>query len=88
MFHKMLSVCEADAKGRGSGQEQIAEFESRSYPQRMYLEDCLSVVLSYDSKEVSSKLLSEGKSGIIIGQTIRQEKIKKIREVVDAYKSV
>ena len=88
MFRKMLVVCEADAKGRGSGQEQIAEFESRPYPQRIYLEDCLSAVLHYSSKEVSRKLLSERKSGIIIGQTIRQEKIKKIREVVDAYKFV
>jgi len=85
-FYKMLKACEADAKGRGNGAEQIAEFENNPYIQREYLEDCLRAVLGYDSKPLSEKMLAEGKTGVIIGQTIRQEKIKLIREVQDKWK--
>jgi tRNA nucleotidyltransferase (CCA-adding enzyme) len=85
-FLKMLKACEADAKGRGASAEQIAEFESKPYLQRSYLEDCLSGVLNYNSKPLSKKMLAEGKTGVIIGQTIRQEKIKLIREVQKQWK--
>jgi tRNA nucleotidyltransferase (CCA-adding enzyme) len=85
-FLKMLKACEADAKGRGAGAEQIAEFEAKPYLQREYLEDCLSVVLNYRSNPLSEKMLAEGKSGVIIGQTIRQERIKLIREVQNKWK--
>jgi tRNA nucleotidyltransferase (CCA-adding enzyme) len=85
-FVKMLKACEADAKGRGSGVEQIAEFEAKPYLQRSYLEDCLSKVLNYKSKPLAEKMIAEGKTGTIIGQTIRQERIKLIREVQNQWK--
>lgn len=86
-FRKMLKACEADAKGRGAGAEQIAEFESKPYLQREYLEDCLIAALGYNSKPLSEKMLAEGKTGVIIGQTIRQEKIKLIREVQNKWRN-
>ncbi|CAH9013702.1 putative tRNA nucleotidyltransferase [Vibrio phage 496E54-1] len=91
-FLKMLKACEADTKGRGVDEHEVYEytkeyFLNKPYPQRQYLEECLESVLSYNSGELSKKMLSEGKSGIIIGDTIRSEKIKCIREVSDKWKS-
>lgn len=92
-FRKMLKACEADTKGRGVDEHERYEytkefFLSKEYPQRQYLEECLEAVLSYNSGELSKKMLSEGKSGVIIGDTIRSEKIKRIREVSDKWKSL
>lgn len=81
-FTKMLKACEADAKGRGNGVEQILEYENKPYPQRDYLQRCLDKVLTFKSGEMSKRLLAEGKSGVMIGDLLRQEKIKLIRGVV------
>jgi len=86
-FRKMLRACQADAKGRGATPEQIAEFEARPYPQRQYLEECLDAVLSCETKSISQKLLTAGKSGPIIGLEIRAARIKSIREVNNKWKS-
>ena len=74
-FLKYLSACVADAKGRGS--PKCAE----NYTQHLYLKKCLDAVLSVDTKEISTRLLQENKSGIIIGETIRVAQINAIREV-------
>lgn len=87
-FIKMLKACEADAKGRGSNSEKVLKFENAPYPQRQYLTDCLNAVLGFDTKTISHKMLAEGKSGVIIGNTIRQERIKLIRGVQNKWKQL
>lgn len=79
-FVKMLKACESDSKGR------IGIGADKEYLQRVYLEECLSEVVALDTKAISSKLLSEGKSGVIIGEVIRQERIKCIRVVQNKWK--
>lgn len=86
MFLKMLKVCEADSRGRGKGTEQINEFRARPYPQREFMEQCLNAVLRFNTKPLSEDLLAKGKSGVIIGETIRQERIKLIRGIVNNWR--
>lgn len=88
MFLKMLKVCEADSRGRGKGVEQINEFRTRPYPQREFMEQCLNVVLRFNTKQLSEDLLANGKSGVIIGETIRQERIKLIRGIVNNWRQL
>lgn len=85
-FIKILKCCIADARGRGAGKEQIAEFEARPYDQYDYLCECLEAVLNTDTKSISARMLTEGKKGSIIGETIRQEQIKAIRGVQNDWK--
>lgn len=86
-FQKLLKACVADAKGRGNGSEQISEFENKPYHQYDYLLECLNAASSLDTSLLSNKLLTEGKSGITIGEVIRQERIKLIRGIQNEYKS-
>lgn len=79
-FKKMLKACEADAVGR------IGIAANDPYIQRQYLEECLQAVLDFKTKDLSQQLLSEGKSGILIGQRIREERIKCIRQVQNKWK--
>lgn len=84
IFSKMLMCCEADADGSGS--EQILEFENKPYPQRQYLQECLDAVVGMETKSISTKMLAENKSGVMIGEVIRQERIKLIRGVCQKWK--
>lgn len=79
-FKKLLKACESDSKGR------IGLSANDDYIQRRYLEECLDNVLSLDTKEISQTMLTNSKSGIIIGQKIREERIRKIREVQNKWK--
>lgn len=54
---------------------------NKPYPQKDYLWNCLVAVKQVDTKEISAKLLSEGKSGVFIGEAIRIAKIDAIRGV-------
>ena len=74
-FEHLVNVCSDDAKGRG------APLWNQPYPQREYLLKCLDAVLEVDTKSISTKLLQDGKSGIIIGEQIRVAKIDAIRGV-------
>lgn len=79
-FKKVLKACESDHFGR------IGEASHLPYNQRPYLEECLDAVISLDTKEISSKLLEQGKSGIVIGQQIREARIHEIRKVQNKWK--
>ncbi|BAV80904.1 tRNA nucleotidyltransferase [Vibrio phage RYC] len=86
-FKKFLKACEADAKGRGifgltsDNEKSFNAFISKPYPQRQYMIDCLEAVRNMGTKEISQKMLSEGKDGVSIGLKIREERIKCIRGV-------
>lgn len=86
-FEKMLKACKSDAAGRGATPEEIKEFENKPYLQKEYLLECLNAVKSLDTKEISSKLLEQGKSGIQIGEAIRIERINSIRGVTNKWKN-
>lgn len=79
-FMKFLKACESDAKGRGG------DFPSRIYMQPDYLKECLDAVKSVDTKSISAKMVSEGKSGLLIGEAIRVAKIDAIRGVKNKWK--
>lgn len=79
-FMKFLKACESDARGRGG------DFPNRTYRQPEYLKECLDAVKQVDTKKISAKLLSEGKSGLVIGEAIRVAKIDAIREVKNKWK--
>lgn len=79
-FKKVLKACESDHFGR------IGEASHLSYNQRPYLEECLDAVISLDTKDISSKLLEQGKSGVVIGQQIREARIHEIRKVQRKWK--
>lgn len=90
-FLKLLMACESDARGRGlDSHEDYTKtkdyFLNKPYPQRKYLEDCLESVTKLQTSIISQKLLSEAKTGVMIGQAIRQERIKLIREVQNKWK--
>lgn len=87
-FKKMLKACESDSNGRGllssmtdNPKHTREYFRSKDYPQRIYLEECLDVVLSVDTKAISGKMLKEGKEGKLIGEAIRVARINAIRSV-------
>lgn len=79
-FIKFLKACESDAKGRGG------DFPNRVYMQPDYLKECLDAVKSVDTKSISAKMASEGKSGLLIGEAIRVAKIDAIRGVKNKWK--
>lgn len=79
-FMKFLKACESDAKGRGG------DFPNRIYKQPDYLKECLDAVKSVDTKSISAKMISEGKSGLLIGEAIRVAKIDAIRGVKNKWK--
>ena len=90
-FLKILKACEADSKGRGLPTHENYKFTreyflNKSYLQRPYLEDCLEAVISLDTKDISSKLLKNGKSGKVIGDEIRAARINEIRKVMNKWK--
>ena len=79
-FKKVLKACESDAKGRtGLSAKDY-------YYQREYLEDCLNSVINLDTKEISSKLIENGKCGKVIGLEIRAARINEIRKVQKRWK--
>jgi tRNA nucleotidyltransferase (CCA-adding enzyme) len=80
-FKKMLKVCESDHWGR------ISDEVKSHYLQRPYLEECLQAVLDLDTKTVSKEMLEKGKSGVIIGQSIREARIDEIRKVQNMWKN-
>ena len=90
-FKNMLKACEADAKGRGKevheDPNKIVEYYlNKPYPQRQYMEDCLNAVLNLDTKDISAKMIAEGRKGVLIGEAIRVAKISTIREVQNQWK--
>lgn len=86
-FKKMLEACVADARGRGGNPTQIREFEEKPYPQSEYLLECLEAAKSINTKEISTKMLTEGKQGTMIGETIRVARIDAIRKVQNTWKN-
>lgn len=79
-FMKFLKACESDARGRGG------DLPNRTYKQPEYLKECLDAVKSVDTKSISAKMISEGKSGLLIGEAIRVAKIDAIRGVKNKWK--
>lgn len=84
-FKQILNCCVADARGRGKGEVQIKEFESKPYLQADYLTECLNAVINTNTKNISKKLLANGKDGVTIGLEIRAERIKSIRGVQNTW---
>ena len=74
-FLKVLNVCEADHFGR------VSSANSKVYKQKDYLKECLTAVLSLDTKVISAKMLAQGKNGIAIGEAIRVARIDEIRKI-------
>ena len=90
-FKKMLKACEADARGRGKAVHEdetktIQHYLNKPYHQRQYLEECLEAVLNLDTKTISSKMVDEGKNGVLIGEAIRVARISEIRGVQNKWK--
>lgn len=86
-FIKVLKACISDSHGRGATPEQIKAFESKPYPQKEYLEECLQAVINLDTKAISAKILAEGKKdGKFIGEQIRVARIDAIRSVQRKWK--
>lgn len=94
-FRDMLLVCEADARGRGKVDDpnnDILEDSRRFYRDHLiymngtYLNDCLTAVLSVETKPISSALLEKGKEGRDIGEAIRVARIDAIRDVQHRWK--
>lgn len=79
-FKKMLKVCESDHWGR------VSDEVKTKYIQRSYLEECLQAVLDLDTKIISKEMLEKGKTGVIIGQFIREARIAEIRKVQNMWK--
>ncbi|WGH49567.1 tRNA nucleotidyltransferase [Alishewanella phage vB_AspM_Slicko01] len=80
-FVKILHACEADARGRGKGKEQIEEYRSKPYPQKEYLTECLDAVLTFDTKTITIPLLESGTDGKKIGEIVRMHRIVEITKV-------
>jgi len=78
-FYHFLEACEADAKGRGG------DHPNKPYPQKDYMWDCIMAVKRVDTKEISTKMLNQGKSGLAIGEAIRVSRIDAIRGVYNEY---
>lgn len=92
-FKKMLRSCESDAKGRGKVVHEdetktVQYYLNKPYHQRQYLEDCLNAVLDLDTKNISAKMVVEGKKGTLIGEAIRIARISAIREVQNQWKKL
>lgn len=91
-FEKFLKACESDSKGRGLPYHEKYEytidyFLNKEYPQRQYLLECLKAAKSVDTSSISSKMVSEGKDGKLIGEAIRVSRIDSIREVQRLWKT-
>ncbi|GJM05116.1 MAG: multifunctional CCA protein [marine bacterium B5-7] len=69
-FEQFLIACEADARGR-------AGFEDREYPQSEYFQAALKVANEVDTSE----LQKQGLEGKALGQEIKQQQIKNIKEM-------
>lgn len=74
-FEQFLKACEADARGRGD------DYPNKSYPQKDYVWGCLMAAKRVDTKAISLSMLSNGKSGLEIGEAIRVARIDAIRKV-------
>ncbi len=93
-FEQMLLSCVADARGRGlpdiicknDWDKSQTHYRTRAYPQKAYLMECLYYVKRVDTKAISKKMLTEGKSGIMIGEAIRVARIDAIRRVQREWK--
>lgn len=79
-FSKILKACMADSHGR------IGVSAQDEYIQLPYLGDCLQAARGVNTKNISSKMLKKGKSGILIGEQIRIERIAAIRGVQNQWK--
>jgi tRNA nucleotidyltransferase (CCA-adding enzyme) len=79
-FIKMLKACEADHHGR------IGIAAKDYYYQREFLTLCLNSVINVDTKSISSRMVSEGKRGDLIGEAIRVARIDAIRKVQKYFK--
>ena len=71
IFDNFLMACAFDANGRGK-----IDF----YPQFWLAVKALNAVESVDTKEISARMLTSGKSGAAIGEAIKQARIKAIAE--------
>lgn len=85
-FEKMLSACEADAKGRGKTEAQIKSFLNKPYLQKEYLLECLNEVKKVNTKEISKKLVDLNVKGTTIGYHIRIARIDAIRVIYKKWK--
>jgi len=69
-FEQFLIACEADARG-------CAGFEDREYPQIKYFQSALKAASEIDTSE----LQRQGFEGKILGQEIKKQQIKNIKEI-------
>ena len=69
-FEQFLIACEADARGR-------AGFEDREYPQTKYFQSALKAANEVDT----SQLQKQGLEGKALGQEIKKQQIKNIKEM-------
>lgn len=76
-FDEFLLACEADAKGRTG-------FENRPYPQAERLRAAAYAVAAVDT----TAILASDLQGALIGEAIRQLRIKAVLEVINAEASV
>lgn len=81
-FNKFLQACEADKKGRG---DPVCH---QSYTQPYFLGECLCAVLKVNTKQISQQMLTQGKSGSIIGEAIRVARINAIRDVINKWRQL
>ncbi|CAN7154515.1 multifunctional CCA addition/repair protein [Pseudorhodoferax sp. LjRoot39] len=72
-FEQALLACECDARGR-------AGLESRPYPQRERLRQCMQSVLAVATDRISSEALAEGRKGPEIGARIQKARLAALEE--------
>ncbi|MGC3983367.1 MAG: multifunctional CCA addition/repair protein [Pseudorhodoferax sp.] len=72
-FEQALLACECDARGR-------AGLQSRPYPQRERLQQCMQSVLAVATDRISSEALAEGRKGPEIGARIQKARVAALEE--------
>lgn len=72
-FELALLACECDARGR-------AGLQSRAYPQRERLRQCMQSVLAVATDRISSEALAEGRRGPEIGARIQKARLAALGE--------
>ena len=70
-FVRILMACECDARGR-------LGLRQRDYPQSAHLQTMLDAALSVDTANMSALAIQQGLSGMEVGQSIEQARVKAI----------
>lgn len=85
-FYNVLDACHADSAGRGKTSGEREAFQEAPYHQRLFLNKCMIAAKAVDTKSVAANAIAKGRKGPQIGEAVRCEQIKAIREVLNNHK--